>query len=327
MEKIFLTGATGFIGNNLVTKLLNKGFKVKILVRDKKKLLGFGWQDSVQVLYGDILEPETFANKISDCKIIIHSAALIAFWNKLWDKVYKVNVIGTRNILEEALKSGCKKFIHISSVAAIGYGESGEPINETHPYNWGKYNICYMETKYQAEIEVYNAIKKGLNATIVNPANVWGTRDIAGRRVPIIKVVKYGFPFYVNAGTNFVDVDAVCEGIINSIELGRCGERYILGGDNLTIKDFLGIIADNQKVRKPFIELPKFPVVLYSHLQEILASIFGITPRPTKSQLCFFGNKIYYNNTKAIKELKMPYISFQECLGKTINYYKEKRFL
>ena len=180
MSKVFITGATGFIGGNIVQKLLDRGYKVKMLVRKNVEtrhgtfLERYLHKDNVEIILGDILEPETFKGKINDCEIIIHSAAVIQFWNKKWDTVHNINVIGTRNVLDEALKSKCKKFIHISSVAAIGYGEENEPVNETHPYNWGKHNICYMETKYEAEKEVFRAIKKGLNATIVNPANVWG---------------------------------------------------------------------------------------------------------------------------------------------------------
>ncbi len=327
MPKVFITGATGFIGGNLIGKLLNKGYGVKILVRNKKLLEKHFWKDKVEIVQGDILEPETFAGKINDCEIIIHSAAIIAFWNRIWDKVYRVNVIGTRNILNEALKSGCKRFIHISSVAAIGYGENNEPINEEHLYNWGKHKICYMETKHEAEFEVQKAIRKGLNVVMVNPANVWGVGDYRGRRAPIIKAIKYGLPFYVNAGTNFVDVDAVCEAVINAIELGKCGERYILGGDNLTIKEFLGIIADEINVTRPFVELPKTPIILFSYLQEALGIITGISPRPAASQLCFFGRKIYYDSSKAIRDLKMPVISFRECIKKTVRFYRENRLL
>ena len=327
MTKIFLTGATGFIGGNLVTKLLEKGYKVKILLRNKKLLDRHPWKDKIEIIPGDILEPETFAGKINDCEIIIHSAALIAFWNRLWDKLYQINVVGTRNILNEALKTNCKKFIHISSVAAIGYGENNEPVNESHPYNWGKHKICYMETKHEAELEVQKAIKKGLNAVMVNPANVWGVGDYRGRRAPVIKAVKFGLPFYVNAGTNFVDVDAVCEATINAIELGKCGERYILGGENLTIKEFLGIIADGINARKPFVELPKSSVVLFSYLQEVLGIVTGISPKPAASQLCFFGKNIYYDSSKAIRELKMPVVSFRECIKKTVRFYQECNLL
>lgn len=333
MSKVFLTGATGFIGGNLIKKLLEKGYKIKILVRRHVEtrrgtsLERYLDKDNIEIIWGDILEPETFAGKINDCEIIIHSAAVIAFWNRIWDKVYKVNVIGTKNILDEALKSKCKKFIHISSVAAIGYGENNEPINEDHPYNWGKYKICYMETKHEAELEVYKAIQKGLNATIVNPANVWGVGDYRGRRTSVIKAIKIGLPFYVNAGTNFVDVDAVCEAIINAIELEKCGERYILGGENLSIKEFIGVIADEIKVRKPFLELPKTPIVLFSYLQEVLGLITRISPKPTASQLCFFGKNIYYDSSKAVKELKMPVIPFRECIYKTVRFYKENNLL
>ena len=327
MTKVFLTGATGFIGGNLVTKLLERGFQVKILVRNKKLLEKHLWKDKVEIIYGDILEPETLSGKINDCEIIIHSAAVIAFWNKLWDKVYKINVIGTRNVLEEALKANIKKIVHISSVAAIGYGENGESINESHPYNWDKHNIVYMETKHKAELEVKKAIDKGLNVTMVNPANVWGMGDFRGRRIPVIKAMKYGQPFYVNAGTNFVDVDAVCDAIINAIEYGKCGERYILGGENLTIKDFLSIIASELNTRKPFIEIPKLPIILLSYTQEALGLFTKISPKPTSSQLCFFGKNIYYDSSKAIKELKMPIIPFTECIHKTIRFYRENNLL
>ena len=333
MTKVFLTGATGFIGGNLVKKLLAKGYAVKILVRKNVEtrrgasLERYLSKDNVEIIWGDILEPETFAGKINDCEIIIHCAAIIGFWNRTWSKLHKVNVIGTKNILDEALKSKCKKFIHISSVAAIGYGENNEPINEQHPYNWGKHKICYMETKHEAELEVQKAIQKGLNAVMVNPANVWGVGDYRGRRVPVIKAIKYGLPFYVDAGTNFVDVDAVCEATINAIEFGKCGERYILGGENLAIKEFLGIIADEINARKPFLPLPKPPIVLFSYLQEALGVVTGISPRPSASQLCFFGRNIYYDSSKAIKELKMPVILFRECIHKTVRFYKENGLL
>ena len=327
MEKVFITGATGFIGNNLVSKLLEKGYKVKILVRDKKKLNRFIWKDLIEIVYGDILEPESFSRKINDCEIIIHSAALIAFWNRIWERLYKVNVIGTRNILNEAIKIKCKKFVHISSVAAIGYGEDGEAISEEHPYNWKKHNISYMETKHEAEEEVFKAIKNGLNATIVNPANVWGIGDFNGRRVKVIKALKYGLPFYIDCGTNFVDVDAVCEATVNAIELGKCSERYILGGDNLTIKEFLSIIADEINAKKPFLKLPKLPIVFLSYAQEALGLIINIPPRPSASQLCFLGRKIYYDSSKAIRELKMPVISLRECIRKTVRFYKEQKLL
>lgn len=327
MAKVFVTGATGFIGGNLVKELLKEGYKIKVLIRNKKMLDYHLWKDLVEIIYGDILEPETFKDKINDCEIIIHSAALIKFWNRIWDKVYKVNVIGTRNILDEALRANCKKFIHISSVAAIGYGENDEAINEEHTYNWKKYNICYMETKHEAEEEVFNAIKKGLNATIVNPANVWGIGDFRGRRVSVIKAIKFGLPFYVNSGTNFVDVDAVCTATINAIKLGKCGERYILGGDNLTIKDFLSTIADELQVRRPFILLPKLPIVLFSYTQEALGLLTKISPKPSSSQLCFFGKKIYYDSSKAIKELNMPLISFKECIKKSVRFYNKHHLL
>lgn len=327
MEKIFITGGSGFIGGNIVKKLLDRKFKVKVLVRDYKKLLPFDWKDKVEIIYGDILEPESFKGQMNDCSTIIHGAALIAFWNRLWDKVYRINVEGTKNIVNEALKAKCKKLVHISSVAAVGYGENNEPVTESHPYNWDKHNICYMETKKQAEDEIFKAVKNGLNACMVNPANVWGIGDYRGRRVPVLKVLKFGFPFYVDSGTNFVDVDAVTDATINAIDLGKTGERYILGGENLTIKDFLGIIAEELGVKKPFIPIPKLPIILGSHLQEILGNITRIQPRPAASQLCFLGRGIYYDSTKATNELKMPFIPFKDCIKKTVRFYKENKLL
>lgn len=327
MLKVFITGATGFIGNNLVTKLLEKGYLVKVLVRNQSRLEKFNWKNKVDVLYGDILEPDSFENKINDCEVVIHSAAMVAWWSRIWDKIYTTNVIGTRNVLNEALRTNCKKFIHISSVAAIGYGENGESITEEHPYNWGKFKIVYMETKHEAELEVKKAFEKGLNAIIVNPANVWGVGDIRGRRVPLLKAIRFGFPFYTKGGTNFVDVDAVCEAIINAINFGKKGERYILGGDNLSIKEFLGMIAEELNCRKPFIQISKFPISLYSYAQECVAPIFRFQPKPSPSQLSLFGKYVYYDSSKAIKELNMPVIPFKECIRKTVRYYRENKLL
>ena len=111
-SKVFITGATGFIGGNIVEKLLEKGYAVKVLVRDNKKLLPYKWKDKVEIIYGDILESESFTDKINDCEIIIHSAALIAWWKRWWNKIYEINVIGTRNVLDAALKNKCKKLIN-----------------------------------------------------------------------------------------------------------------------------------------------------------------------------------------------------------------------
>lgn len=333
-SKVFVTGATGFIGGNIVEKLLEKGYSVKILIRDHGVetchgmfLNNFSWKDKVEIIHGDILEPESFTNKINDCEIIIHSAALIAWWKRWWNKIYETNVTGTKNVLDAALKNNCKKFIHISSVAAIGYGENGEPINEEHSYNWAKHHIVYMETKHQAEEEVKKAIEKGLNASIVNPANVWGKGDFKGRRAKLLKVMKLGLPFYVEGGTNFVDVDAVVEAIINAIEYGKCGERYILGGENLKLRDFLNLICDELNIQKPFIRLSKFPISIFSYGQEIIAPIFNFQPRPTASQLCFFGKYICYDSSKARKELKMPFIPIKDTIRKSIRFYKEHNLL
>ena len=326
-SKVFITGATGFIGGNIVEKLLEKGYAVKVLVRSDRVLSPHKWKDKVEIIYGDILEPETFTDKISDCEIIIHCAAIIAWWKKWWNKIYKINVIGTRNVLDAALKNKCKKFIHISSVAAVGYGENGEPITETHPYNWTKHHIVYMETKHEAEEEVKKAIEKGLNACMVNPANVWGKGDYRGRRTKLLKVIRFGLPFYVDGGTNFVDVDAVVEATINAIEYGKCGERYILGGENLKLREFLNIICNELNTRKPFIKLSKLPIATYSYAQEAIAPIFNFQPRPTASQLCFFGKYIYYDSTKAIKELKMPFIPVKDTIKKSVQFYREHNLL
>lgn len=327
MSKIFLTGATGFIGGNLVNYLLKKGYKVKVLIRDKRLLDYYNWKDNVETVIGDITDKTSFSGQTNDCEIIIHSAAIISFWNKIWKQIYNINVTGTKNILEEALESNCKKFIHISSVAAIGFGENGEAINENHPYNWKRFNISYMETKYEAEKEVYKAIKKGLNATIVNPANVWGAGDYRGRRVSIIKALKLGFPFYTSGGTNFVDVDAVCEAIINAIEFGKCGERYILGGENLKIKEFTSIISNELNKKPPFIKISTFPITVYTYVQEGIGVVIGKNPKPSISQLPLIGRYIYYDSSKAIKELKMPQIPIRECIRKTIDFYKNQKFI
>jgi len=329
MSKVFITGATGFIGGNLVTGLLKRGFEVKILARSQKLIDLHPWKDKVEVVFGDINKPETFEDKVKDCEIFIHDAAVISFWNRQWDKIHKVNVIGTRNVVNAALKANCKRFIQISSVAAIGYGENGEAVNENIKYNWNKLNpkIVYMETKHEAELEVYEGIKKGLNAVMVNPANVWGVGDIRGRRVPVLKVAKLGLPFYVDAGTNFVDVEAVCEATLNAIEMGKAGERFILGGENLEVKDFIGILADELGFRKPFIKIGKTPIVAYTYLQEALACILPIKPKPSFSQINLLGPRIYYDSSKAIRELKMPVIPFKETIRKSIRFYKENGLL
>lgn len=243
MKRALVTGATGFVGANLVRKLLARGYRVRVIVRplaDRSALEGL----DVEYARGDILDPETLEGAMRACDVVFHAAAYVSFFVRDRAEMRRINVTGTRNVVNAARKVGVPRLVHTSSVAAVGASyDPGQIANELTAFNLARRGFDYCITKHEAESVVREAVKNGLDAVIVNPSSPFGVYDRMNIGRMIQAVVKGEVPVYVNGGNNYVDVEDVCEGHVLAYEKGRTGERYILGHENLTHKETFARIA------------------------------------------------------------------------------------
>jgi len=328
-SKILVTGASGFVGSNLVKNLVAQGNKVSVLLR-KDSYHPFLTNLKIKKFYGDIKNPDSIKKAMKCCQYVYHSAAFISYNKGDAKGMYEVNVIGTRNIMNTALKLKIKKVVHVSACAAIGYSKG--LVDEKLKFLIRYKKIAYMYTKHLAEVEVIKAFRKGLNVTIVNPCTIFGQGDKKLNTGAVIKNIKEGKLLAAPpGGTAVVSVDDVVNGILLAMKYGKSGERYILSNENISYKELFNIIAKELKVKKINIQLPHFSYYL-------LLSVFCIIERlaiflhkgcKITSEVISISFKYrYFSSQKARKELNWkPSVPIREAIGKAIDFYKKERLL
>lgn len=237
MSKAFVTGGTGFVGANLVRLLLQKGYQVRALVRQDSRLDNLHGLD-VELVKGDLTNPD-LANQMTGCEVLFHVAAHYSLWQTDRDRLYQANVMGTRNVLAAARQAGIERSVYTSSVAAIGVGDHSQPVDETHQSSVEDLIGYYKKSKYWAEQEAVKAAQAGQNIVIVNPSTPIGAWDLkptpTGEDI-ILRMLRRKMPAYVETGLNFIHVEDVAQGHLLALQKGKSGDRYILGHQNLTLK-------------------------------------------------------------------------------------------
>jgi len=300
-----VTGATGFVGSAVARALLVRGHAVRALVRrggDRRNLAGL----DVTLAEGDLTDPASLGAAMQGCRYLIHVAADYRIWVPDPDAMLRANVEGTRAVMQAALDAGVERVVHCSSVAALGLTTDGTPADETTPVNEDSVVGIYKKSKYRAEQAVLALVRDaGLPAVIVNPAAPIGPRDIkptpTGRM--IADAASGRLPAYIDTGLCVVHVNDVAEGHMLALERGQIGERYILGGENLTLAALLGLVAEVAGRSPPRIRLPGallWPVALAC---EGLARVAGITPMVTRDHLRMARKRMFFSHAKAAREL------------------------
>ncbi len=323
MKTILVTGGSGFIGHNLTKVLISKGYKVKVLVRQNSNLKYLRNLD-IEFCFGDLNDKNTLYRAIKNRDTVFHTAAVIAMWKGKEKQQYQTNVIGTRNICEVALDSGIKKFIHTSSVATLGWKNNYTLIDELSEYNWGE-KLTYNYTKFLAEKEVLLTVAKGLPAVIVNPSIVIGPGDYNFHGGALIKRLKNKtIPFYLDGGINISFIDDIINGHINAALYGKIGERYILGGNNLTIKDALYKIAEIIGVTPPRYKFPSQIIKPISIIFDVFSNISKIKPIISSDIATYIGKNFWVSSQKAIKELNYKVTPLEEAIRKTVEWYSQE---
>ncbi len=325
--KALVTGATGFVGSHVVRALLKAGHEVRILRRASsslKLLEGL----SVETSLGDITDAASVSKAVQGCDAVFHVAGFISYWKGHHDLQTRINVDGTRHVVEACLAHSVKRLVHTSSIAAIGFAPDGGMGDEALTYNWDKLRIHYNNTKQRAEQEVRKGIEKGLDAVIVNPTVVFGPGDMhfnSGKMVA--QMAQKKIPVHPKGGCCTCDVSDVADGHLQAFLKGRTGERYILGGENYTWKQLFRTIADVVGVPPPKMEMPAWFFSIVGAGADWVSTFTKKEP-PITPEAARAGNTVsYYSSDKAIRELGYRMTPFRETVKKTYDWYKENGYL
>lgn len=323
MKKILITGANGFLGSNLCKKLIGQGFDVSVLVRKNSDLSDLEGLN-LKYHYGDILDLNSLNQALKDQDYVMHLAGLISY--KRWerDKLYKVNVIGTKNVLESCMQNKVQKLLFLSSVVTIGASFHPEILNESSPYKVRDLDFGYFETKKEAEDMVLAAAKNNqIFAYAINPSTIYGPADAKkGSRNNQIKVAKGKMAFYTRGGVNVISVDDVTEGLILSLDRAKSGERYIFCNENLTIKELFKVIASEAGKPAPSLEVPSFILRLFSRFCDLFK--FGLSRDRAYTATMYH----WFSGEKAKRELGFaPHVSSENAIKQSVQWMKDHNYL
>ena len=324
-----VTGATGFLGSSLARELLKDGRTLKLLVRKNSDTRNIDDLDC-EVAYGDLQDRDSLKSALTGCQTLYHTAAYYSLWNRDKKLIYDINVQGTRNILESALEMGIEKVVYTSTVGCIGLSEDGSPANENQPMNTATLCNDYKLSKYEAEQVAHELFGRGLPVVIVNPSTPVGPRDI--KPTPTGKIIldflNRKMPAYIDTGLNLIDVADCARGHILAEEKGRLGERYILGNKNMSLKEILLALETLTGLKAPRIKMPYW--VAYAAGLACEWASDNITHQPPSVPLA--GVKMakyfmYFDPSKAIRELGLPQNPVENALGQAVHWFKENPVL
>ena len=326
--KAFVTGGTGFIGSAVVRELLRQGVEVRALCRPGSLRTNLSGLD-LEIVEGDLQDRSSLVRGMAGCTHVFHAGALYSFWVKPRRKIYEVNVEGTRNVLEAARTQRVEKVVYTSSVAALGLREDGQPADEAVTTTLDQVVGDYKKSKFLAEQVVLEAARD-LPVVIVNPSFPVGARDVKPTPTgqTILDFLNRKMPAYVHTGMNVVDVDDVAAGHWLAAEHGRIGERYILGGENVTMKQLLQLLSEITGLPAPRIRLPYGPVLAMSYLNAGFCGLFPrCTPRMTPQTIRMSSHLMFFDPSKAVRELGLPQTPAKESLAKAVTWFRENGYV
>ena len=300
-----VSGGNGFVGSALVRVLLQRGHQVRALVRpgsDRRNLE----QLDIDLIEGDLTDPASLKKAVGGCSYLFHAAADYRLWIPDPERMYRTNVDGTRELLRAAADAGVSKMVYTSSVATLGINRDRSPADETTPVSLADMVGHYKRSKFLAEQTALKLVAdQGLPVVIVNPSTPIGPRDVkptpTGRI--IVDALKGKIPAYVDTGLNIAHVDDVAAGHLLAFDRGEAGKRYILGGENLSLKTILGIICDYAGLAPPRLRLPHNAVYPFAWLAEKWARLSGNEPFATVDGVNMAKKCMYFSSALAQQEL------------------------
>lgn len=321
--RVFLTGGTGFVGANLARLLLQQGYQVKALARSNSCLDNLKSLD-IEIVEGDLNNPG-LSLQMQDCQALFHVGACYSLWQRDRDLLYRSNVLGTRNILKCAREAKIERTVYTSSVAAIGVKKKAQIANEAHQSSVDKLIGYYKKSKYYAEQEAIAAANLGQDVVIVNPTTPIGRRDIKPTPTGeiIVRFLERKMPFYVDTGLNLIDVQDVAWGHLLALEKGQTGDRYILGNQNLTLKQILAKLSHITGLPAPKKQIPYWIPYTVAWIDEKVLTLLGKKPSIAIDGVKMSRQKMFYNSDKAIADLGLPQSSIDNALRNSVDWFEK----
>ncbi len=322
--KCFVTGATGFLGSHVARQLLSGGAELKLLVRPTSRVDNIADLAAERVV-GDLRDLDSLKRGMSGCEFVFHVAADYRLWTRNGQELYDSNVEGTRNVLAAARDSGVRRVIYTSSVATMGFGNNGRLTDEKTPVALSNMIGDYKRSKFMAEQLVIEAGRSGQNVVVVNPTTPIGERDIkptpTGRIV--VDFLRRKFPAYVDTGLNLVDVADCAQGHLLAMEKAVPGERYILGGENLTLKQILDKLGAITGLPSPRLKLP-YAVAYATGVVDtvITGKMLKREPRVTLDAVRMGRKKMFVTSAKAERELGWNPGPVDDALRRAVEWFR-----
>ena len=326
MKKALVTGAAGFIGSHVVRELLKGNVEVRAMIRPQENTRNLDGLD-IEEVEGDVLDRSAVDRALEGVDTLFHLAAIYQLWLKNRKSIYDVNLEGTRNVLWAALKKDLEKVVYTSSIAGIGIAPGKEVSNEETPFtHWDAPD--YVRTKYLSQEDALGFARNGLPLTVVNPAFPFGARDVVptptGRL--IVDCLNGKIPALFEMGFCAVDVEDVAKGHVLAAKNGRVGQMYILGNENLAVKDFYRRVGKVAGVRAPTMMLPASFAVATAFFMEKRAERTGKTPTATPTVVRYSNQYLYYDNSKARNELGLEPTPIDDSIRRAVEWFRENGY-
>jgi dihydroflavonol-4-reductase len=332
--KVFVTGASGFIGSNLARELVAQGHRVKVLLRPASDERGLAGVDCGRVT-GDVLDRKLLEREIEGCDWCFHVAASYRLWMRDYAPMYAVNVEGTRNVIEAAGKVGCRRIVYTSTVGCVGLPKmvNGQftPTTESDTISNEQLTNHYKCSKWQAECLAVKLAKSGLPVVIVNPTAPIGPRDVKPTPTGqiIVHFLNRKLPAYLNTGLNWVHVRDVAVGHIRAAERGEIGERYILGNreGNWTMQETLAALEEITGLPAPKWKIPYRVALAAAHVNEMISFFTGQPPRAPLAGVRMARYKMWFNPVKAIRLLQLPQTPPRQALADAVEWFRANNYV
>ncbi|BAZ30494.1 NAD-dependent epimerase/dehydratase [Cylindrospermum sp. NIES-4074] len=325
--RVFVTGGTGFIGAHLVRLLLQEGYTVTALVRPSSNLDNLRGL-AVEIATGDLNDANLW-QQMQGCQYLFHVAAHYSLWQADREQLYLHNVEGTRNVLASAQRAGIERTVYTSSVAAIGAGASGKVVDESYQSPVEKLVGDYKKSKFLAEQVAMQAANQGQEIVVVNPSSPIGPLDIKPTPTGdiILRFLRRQMPFYMDTGLNFIDVRDVAWGHLLALQKGKSGDRYILGYQNLTLKELLEQLAQLTGLKAPQSTIPPWIPLSVAWVDEKILAPLGKSPSVPLDGVRMAKQPMYYNASKAIRELGLPQSSLNVALKDAVDWFMTQGYV
>jgi dihydroflavonol-4-reductase len=325
--RLFITGATGFVGTHVAQVAAEQGAQLRLLTRTSSNTNNL--PKGAEVVVGDLREPVRFATALQECDAVIHVAADYRLWVPDPAEMYKANVEGTRELLRMAREAGVRRVVYTSSVATMGFDRAGTVVDETTPVGEADMIGHYKRSKWMAEQVAIEAARAGQEVIVLNPTTPIGSMDTkptpTGRIV--VDFLNKNFPAYVDTGLNLVDVDEVARMHLVALERGVPGERYILGGENLTLKQILDRLGAMTGLPSPTMKVPHAVAMAFAFFDEtITGKLRKKEPRATVEAVRMGRKMMFASSAKAERELGLRVMSVDGALRAAVDWFVQNGY-